>query len=104
MRVLRRIAPMRYILTEEEYKDLKRGENPVDNESITSKMVFQRRFYDSQSDCWSDWEELGGCDLLKYDDTFKEWRSIAKFHIKMGYFGEYRTIVREETAVWNISF
>jgi len=69
-----------------------------------SRLVFQRRWYDSHWKRWSEWVELDGCNLLKYGDTPEEWRSAAKAYIEMGATYEYRIIQREEVTVWGISY
>lgn len=69
-----------------------------------SQLVFQRRWYDAQWKRWSEWEELDGCNLLKYGDTPEEWKRSAESYIEMGATYEYRIIERTEKITWSVSY
>lgn len=69
------------------------------------RLIFQRRWYDRQWKRWSEWEELGGCNLLKYGgDEPEDWKRSAQTYIKIGATYQYRILERTEKVTWELGY
>jgi hypothetical protein len=74
------------------------------DETPCSRLIFQRRWYDTQWKRWDDWVDVEGRDLFKYGETPDEWISMAKSYIEMGATYEYRIIERTDKITWSVSY
>jgi len=74
------------------------------DETLCSRLIFQRRWYDTQWKRWDDWVDVEGRDLFKYGETPDEWISMAKSYIEMGATYEYRIIERTDKITWSVSY
>jgi hypothetical protein len=71
--------------------------------NLTTRLVLQRRWYDTQRGTWEDWHDVPQRDLKhKYGETPEDWKRSCKAWIEMGGTYQFRIVERIDKFVWLI--